>query len=319
MITNEQLNNQIRNLIDSRKAMDEDEKISEAGAVIGNLQRVDTSGAWQKIEVAVKGKSKPVRLIRLLTRVAAILFIPLLLYSVWSTFLNSPDPANGHFAMQELSSPAGIRSKVCLPDGTTVWLNGESTIRFRVPFVDERQVELSGEAYFDVIKNEKAPFFVDAGMAKIEVLGTRFNCKAYADDELIDIVLVEGKINLQADKNDGNARNFIMKPNEHAVIRRETGETKVAEEDIDKYVAWHQNRLMFENSTLDEVASQLERWYDLDVLILDHEIRGYRYTTTFENETLAHVVELLSLSTPIKISYAPAREGKRAVLSISKK
>lgn len=317
MISGEQLNVRIRNLIDNRRSMSEDEKISEAGAVIKNLQQVDTSAAWKKIEIAVNGKSKPVRLIPLMTRMAAILFIPLLIYSAWSTFLHSSDPDNGHFALQELSSPAGIRSKVNLPDGTTVWLNGESTIRFRVPFVQVRQVELSGEAFFDVVRNEKVPFLVNTGMAQVEVLGTRFNCKAYAEDETIDVVLVEGKISLQAGKKD--EQRFILKPAEHAVIRKENGETQIAREGVEKYIAWHQNRLMFENSTLDEVANQLERWYDLDVVILDPEIRSYRYTTTFENETLAHVTELLSLSTPIKTRYLPARNGKRAVLSISKK
>jgi ferric-dicitrate binding protein FerR (iron transport regulator) len=214
---------------------------------------------------------------------------------------------------------------VVLPDGSKVWLNAESTIKFKVPFSKEsRDVDLLGEAFFDVTKNPEQPFVVQSGNIKVKVLGTRFNCKAFAEDQQIEVILEEGRIALNSQSTSGS-KEEIMNPGDHAVIERESGATTISNENISKYIAWHTGKLVFDNTPMDEVAQMLERWYGVEVTVQDREIMNYRFTTTFENESLFQVIELLGLSSPIRIKYVPATITKdrqtqtRSKVLISKK
>jgi ferric-dicitrate binding protein FerR (iron transport regulator) len=319
----DQLDRKIEKLIQRQKSMDAEEVIGEAVGIIRQIRAIESDQAFDRVMQRSVPKTGKLRLLNILTRVAAMLFVPLLIYTVWSSSVRFPFGMEEQSAMQELSSPPAIRSQVSLPDGTKVWLNAESSIRFQVPFLqDQRQVELTGEAFFDVVKNEKLPFVVQAGIARIEVLGTKFNCKAYQHENQIDVILVEGKVKLRSVQNGETGKELLMKPNEHVILDKEGKDAKVFQEDIDKYIAWHQNRLVFDNNTLDEVAVLLERWYGIDVIIRDQEIRSFRYTTTFQNESLQQVLELLCLSTPIQSKYVPVEQSgqaQRPVLYLSKK
>lgn len=298
--------NQFYRFLEERQNQDIETQISEATHLINEIDSVDSKSAWSKISKQIQSRKRVSNYLTILTRIAAVLFIPAILTSIILYYIQKTPVPSLPFAMQEISTPPGVRSKVVLPDGSTVWLNSESTLRFRVPFDNfSRDVSLKGEAFFDVKKNPDAPFMVLSGTARVKVYGTRFNCKAFAEEDKIEVVLEEGKISL----NSGGVEKVIekvLKPGDRAVIDKADSQTKITNEKIEKYIAWHQGKLVFDETPMQEVAVQLARWYGIEVTINDPKILKYRITTTFDNESLTQVLELLRISSPIEIQYLPA-------------
>jgi len=310
MTNKDQINQQLKNLLSERKNQDLEEQIGEAGRIVSEIETIDSRKAFTLVESRIQKNKKITRFLNTLTRIAAMLFIPLLIASIWLFYQQQTPSTNIQFAMQEITSPLGVRSQIVLPDGSNVWLNAESTIRFKVPFEPEsRNVELTGEAFFEVKKDSRRPFHVESGKVNVTVLGTRFNYKAFAEDPTVEIVLAEGKISLSTEGTNAG-KEMIMKPGERAVIDKTTSQTNIRAEKIGKYIAWHSGKLVFDECPMPEVALQLERWFGVEVKIDDPEILSYRITTTFDNESLHQVLELLALSSPIKINYIPAKIDK---------
>jgi ferric-dicitrate binding protein FerR (iron transport regulator) len=298
--------NHIHRLLEERHNQDIETQISEATQLINEIESIDSKTAYAKVSKQIQSSQRVTYFITILTRIAAVLFIPALISSIIIYNLRQTPVVSLPFAMQEISTPPGVRSKVVLPDGSTVWLNSESTLKFRVPFDSfSRDVSLKGEAFFDVKKNPDAPFMVFSGSAQVKVYGTRFNCKAFAEEDKIEVVLEEGKISL----NSGGVEKMIekvLKPGDRAVIDKADSQTKITNEKIEKYIAWHQGKLVFDETPMQEVAVQLARWYGVEVAIDDPKILKYKITTTFDNESLNQVLELLRISSPIEIQYLPA-------------
>lgn len=288
----------------------EESQIISARQIISEIETINSRAAFALVQNRIQEKTSYRQLLNTLSRVAAILFIPLLITSIWILSRQLDSNSSQHYAFQEITSPSGIRSQVLLPDGTKVWLNAESTLKFQVPFQGEnRNVDLQGEAFFDVVKDPGKPFVVQTDKVKIKVLGTRFNCKSYAEDENVQVALEEGKIALNIPGSFGSSEK-ILHPGEFAVVGKSNLQATITSEEIDKYIAWHTGKLVFSNSPMSEVAQMLERWYGIDVVVRDQEIMNYRFTTTFENESLFQVIELLGLSSPIRIRYVQATLGK---------
>ena len=299
----------IINLIAARIDQPPTAQILEAQRILAEMEVIDSTYAFSSVQSRIQKRTKVFRLLNSFRRIASLLFMPLLFSSVWLFYHQKNTPAVQIYSMQEITSPPGIRSEVVLPDGTKVWLNSESTIKYSVPFQKEsRSIDLVGEAFFDVTKNPDQPFIVESGKVKVKVLGTRFNCKAYSNDPTIEVILEEGKIALQY----GNAgeKDSFMKPGDRLVYEKKSNTAILENENISKYIAWHTGKLVFDNTPMTEVAQLLSRWYGVDVNVENDEIRNYRFTTTFENESLFQVIELLGLSSPIQIKYIPATLGK---------
>jgi ferric-dicitrate binding protein FerR (iron transport regulator) len=304
---NERINHQLRNHLSGKQNQDLDEQIAEAGRIVFEVEKIDSRKAYSIVEKKISNRRTTLRFFNVLSRVAAILFIPLLLGSVWLFYHQQPAISPMEYAMQEITSPTGVRSQVVLPDGSKVWLNAESTIRFKIPFEPEsRNVELNGEAYFSVKKDVQRPFHVQSGKVNVTVLGTKFNYKAFAEDPSVEVVLAEGKVSLTTDGT-GKENEIIMNPGERAVVNKTSNKTAISSENIGKYIAWQEGKLVFDECPMPEMAKQLERWYGIEVIIDDPKIRNYRITTTFENESLHQVLELIALSSPVKINYIPAK------------
>jgi len=293
--------------LNAREAEEKEEQIIEAGRILSEIETVDVISAFNKVQSQISESNKKIQLITILTRVAAVLFIPLLIATSWLLF--NKEQKQDHspsFVMQEITCPPGMRSQVILPDGSKVWLNSESTIKFRIPFSEDiRKVDLIGEAFFDVTKNPKHPFIVKSANVGVKVYGTRFNYKAYLEDKNIEVILEEGSVGLAV--NDvGLYKKMRLIPGDRAVIAKENDVVDVKNENIDKYIAWHLGKLVFENTPMTEVALMLERWYGVEVIVQNPEIMDYSFTTTFDNESLFEVIELLEISSPIRIKYIPA-------------
>jgi ferric-dicitrate binding protein FerR (iron transport regulator) len=245
-----------------------------------------------------------------LIKSAAILFIPLLISSVLLFHQLRVQSGLGQFAFQKISNPSGIRSEITLPDGSKVWLNAESTINYRVPFgLKERDVKLTGEAFFEVKKDEQKPFLVESGKIKVTVLGTRFNCKSFPEDKAVEIVLAEGAVRLNSNGSK-TGKEFVLKPGERAVVDKMTNQISISSENVEKYIGWHEGRLIFDECPLSEVGRRLERWFGVEIEIADPRVLDYQISTTFEMESLSQILSMLELASPIKIEVIPATTGK---------
>jgi transmembrane sensor len=169
-------------------------------------------------------------------------------------------------AYNTLSTPRGGQYKLILPDGTKVWLNAASTIRFPIAFSGaERKVLVSGEVYFEVTHDSTQPFFVDinSGNASIEVLGTHFNVNAYADEPEIRATLLEGSVKvIQGNKNE------LIVPGEQALIAVDRGSGILINKhvDLDDVVAWKNGQTNFSNLSIEAILRIVSRWYDVDII-----------------------------------------------------
>ncbi|SEW30280.1 FecR family protein [Chitinophaga arvensicola] len=177
------------------------------------------------------------------------------------TYMSEPVNAAPEVAFNTLSTPRGKYYKLVLPDGTRVYLNAASSLRYPTSFTkDQRKVELTGEAYFEVIKDADKPFLVITGKQSLSVLGTSFNVKAYTDEPYTRTTLVEGSIKIDP-KNGSAAR--ILQPGEQATV--EGSKIIVKRTDVKEDISWMSDMFYFSNTDLQDVAHQLQRWYDIEV------------------------------------------------------
>jgi ferric-dicitrate binding protein FerR (iron transport regulator) len=160
-----------------------------------------------------------------------------------------------------VSTPKGRKYRVILPDGTIAWLNAASNIRYPSAFSGaERKVELKGEAYFEVAKNNKKPFRVTINeKAEVQVLGTSFNIKAYDNEPVVRTTLLEGSVRVRNGKEEK-----VLRPGEQA--RMGAGIELSKEVDIDQVMAWKNGLFNFDGAGIEEIMKQLERWYDIEVI-----------------------------------------------------
>ncbi len=169
----------------------------------------------------------------------------------------------GEVSFNTMSTPKGRQFLLLLPDGTKVWLNAASSITYPTAFIGrERNVKITGEAYFEVVKNSRQPFKVKINdAAEIDVLGTHFNVNAYANEASIKTTLLEGSVRINASK-----RQQTMVPGQQAQIKQDGNITTINAVDIAQTMAWKDGVFNFDGASLKEVMNQLERWYDIDVV-----------------------------------------------------
>lgn len=290
--------------ISYRKGLDPFEKKLEAAKLIEQIQKVDTDKAYRTVAGKIDKDVRLYNFITTITRIAAVLTLPLLVVTIWSLFFMDKrnvagDVAENDIVWQEIHSPAGMRSHVILPDGTNLWLNAGSHLRYGIPFTrNKREVELSGEAFLNVARNESSPFILKAGDTEVEVLGTQFNVSAWPENEHIQVALKEGEVHFHFQTNNGAARYIELKPNDLLEYNKSDQTAAAINTDIKKYIAWHQNIMILDDTPLTQLAEMLEKWYGVKVVITSEEIKRYRFTTTFDNEPLHRVLELLEISSP---------------------
>ncbi len=167
----------------------------------------------------------------------------------------------GQVLYNTIATPRGGQYQVTLADGTEVWLNAASSLRFPTAFTgNERVVELTGEAYFEVAKNAALPFRVKVNNMDVQVLGTHFNIMAYSNEQSVKTTLLEGRVKVT-----GNGTTQGLIPGQQAVRDNSTGSLKVKEVNTDLAVAWKNGLFRFRETNIKEVMRQVERWYDVDV------------------------------------------------------
>ena len=197
----------------------------------------------------------------------------------------------------------GKKSMVVLSDGTKVWLNAGSQMTYPAVFTDKtRQVELIGEAFFDVVKNPQKPFIVKTSDVNIQVLGTRFDVSAYPEDKIIQTILEEGKINLKYSGKGFLGREHVveMSPNQMVEFDKEQGEASTATVDVSKYVSWKEGMLEFEKADLGRALMQVERFYNVKIHLSDPEIGTYKLSGKLDlKDEPEEVLNVIKLTVPI--------------------
>ena len=280
-------------------------------------------------------------ILKVFFRVAAVLIIPLLIVSV-TYFLNDerffpsrqvlftetylPGESDerilqsGKVTYSEIYSPLGSRIKIDLSDGSEVWLNHGSKLKYPQKFgKDSREVFLSGEAYFNVNEDPARPFIVKTSVLCVKVVGTSFNLSAYPDDNTIKATLDEGKIIIFKALKDGSSERITeLEPRQQGVFIVNSKKFTVQTVKTVKYTSWKEGKLLLLDDPMDIVISKLERWYNVDIELADPNLKEYRYTATFIDETLPQVLQLLSLATPIEFNFTSRIKQQNNTYSKSK-
>jgi transmembrane sensor len=188
-----------------------------------------------------------------------------------------------------IETPAGGQYQVLLPDGSKIWLNALSSIRFPLTFykLKERLVELKGEAYFDVVHNAALPFKVISRGMVTEDIGTSFNIKAYDDEPNVDMTLVQGSARVTA-----GANSIIIKPGEQASY---TDHLKISNINVQEVIAWKNGYFKFQDKSLEDIMKVISRWYNIEYVFKDQYLRNETYgamSTRFENiNTILNIIE----------------------------
>ncbi|WP_109300823.1 FecR family protein [Aquimarina sp. AU474] len=195
----------------------------------------------------------------------------------------------------------GNQKTVVLPDGSMVTLNAGSSLNYPKEFTDNiRQVNLKGEAFFDVKKDTNKPFIVHTEHLKVRVLGTSFNVKSYAKDKNIETTLVTGKVEVIQDR---VKTPIVLVPSQRAIFNKEKNGIKVDRVDSEKIVAWKKGKLIFDKTPLQQVVLDLKRKYNVDFVIESDSLLNYKYTGEFDNLDLDEVLKFLKLSSSIQYKY----------------
>ena len=237
------------------------------------------------------------RFFAFITKAAAILLLPvvtILLYQINSKEERYPQ----NVTELVVEAPAGSRMNFELGDGTKVWLNHGSKLKYPFTFNGKnRKVFLTGEAYFEVAHNKEIPFIVGTNSVEVKATGTTFNVSAYPDDDMVETTLVEGKVVLYRNCSNQEMKSLI--PGECLKYNYNKKVFTVESENTNRYTAWKDGRLVFRNDSLQQITKKLARWFNVEVVITNKRVKEFTYTATFTDETLPKVLELMTIPTPV--------------------
>lgn len=318
---------------ENRHYLNELGKIWYASSQLSSKEK-DADEAW--VEFLDKIESNDIRPVRreiriplpVLYRVAAAILLMGIL-GMGSLYIFKPPKEKSEVAYFEALAPKGSRSFITLADGSTVWLNSGTKLRYQSNFGQHsRDLFLEGEAYFEVAKNPDMPFRVKTSDIWITAIGTAFNVKAYNDEGTIETTLEKGEVRLDAVDNTRNkplSSPVFLKPNQKAVfiksnsalnvnstlhkpqISTNTQAVKIktpplsieSMADTKLATSWKDSRWIFKSEKLIELAPILERRYDISVIFRDSILRSYKFTGTLKEESLEQVLKAMCLAAPI--------------------
>lgn len=250
-------------------------------------------------------------------RIAAVLFLPVLIASFLLIRSKSDSEVTGDIVYNEVHAAFGTRSQLRLSDSTIVWLNSGSSLKYPVFFRDDnRRVYLSGEAYFEVESDETRPFVVETKSLEVRATGTKFNVQDY-NSTTSEVMLLSGHLTV---KGASQYEYTPMNSNQYFSFNRVTREKLVKDEDVSRYIAWKDGRLIFRNEPLEKVTDKLSMLFNVDIEIQDDILKKQAYHATFHDEPLEEILKLLNWSAPLnfkEVTRKPLPDGsfpKRKVI-----
>lgn len=244
-------------------------------------------------------EKKTIRLMPMMrwaSRIAAAVIIGVAGYFITSDFLY-----NKNVQLQTVTVPAGQRAQITLADGTRVWLNSQSTMKYAANFGrKERNVELDGEAYFEVAKNKKVPFYVHTETNKVRVVGTSFNVCAYSGSNEFGTTLVEGIVDIYP----ANGNQVITRLLKDEVFLNENGKCKKTVLPSHEYLRWKEGLYCFDDAPFIGILGRLEKYYNVKITVADPQLLNYgSFTGKFrEQDGIEHILRTIAKDHPFKYS-----------------
>jgi transmembrane sensor len=219
--------------------------------------------------------------------------------------------ADSRIRINKIETPTGGEFQIVLEDGTTVWLNAESTLEYPVPFPsDKREVFLSGEAYFDVAQLQDKPFVIKTNNMTVHAIGTSFNVSAYPDDPVEHTTLVSGVVRVNPVTYDEDLT-WTLAPNQQFALHTTNMTSSIKTVNTSLYTAWIHGRFMFEDQDLEEIFKMLKRWYDVDVYYVKEEYKNELFTGELPRfENLDIILDMMNMV--CRLSFE--REGTTVVV-----
>jgi ferric-dicitrate binding protein FerR (iron transport regulator) len=286
-----------------------------ASGALGHAGRFDKNRAAERV-LARTGNTTNFRkkkgrhlAIRYLSYTAAA--VALLLIVSYMSYQQGGEQVKSHFADIVIEAPMGAKTKMHLPDGTLVWLNANSKITYSQGFgVNDRQVGLMGEAYFEVTGNADLPFFVKTESLQVRVLGTKFNFSNYPDNEEAIVSLIEGKVQVKNLMSVNEEKN--MASDEKAFLNKKTGQMRILSHRTRPSSEWTNGYLCFDNELLPDIVKTLERSYNVKISIADKSLETVRFYSDFsrQEQSIEDILRLLKSTN--KLTYTI--EGKNITL-----
>lgn len=206
-----------------------------------------------------------------------------------------------------LKVPKGGEFKIVLHDGTEVWLNSESELRFPTVFTgDRREVELKGEGYFSVMHDDRLPFVVVAAGVRTKVYGTEFNVRSYNEKD-VNVTLVRGRVGVQGDE---STREYTLVPGENA--RFEGDRLEITRVNIHKFTAWKEGYFYYENERLETIMNDLKRWYDFDIVYIGNQVKDLNFELWSSRDSdISTIIGLLTKTNKVHLKL----EGRTLIVS----
>lgn len=244
------------------------------------------------------------KLFVLMRNAAAILLLPTLAISTYFYQTQSENKAAGQVVQYIV--PNGQKSNVILADGTKVWLNSGSTLTVSLDNTKQRNVQLSGEAFFDVTKNEKVPFLVKTHDYSVKVYGTQFDVRAYPGQKESETILQEGSISILTDAKE----EIKMTPGQSFYVDQQNKYT-ISEVDPEVHTSWKDNVLKIDNERLRDLLVRMEHWYGVKIQVDSYDVvKDLKYTLTIKTESLREMLDLMNYVTPLSYKI----EGENVIL-----
>lgn len=253
-------------------------------------------GSRKQVEKAPRQEFRLSALWRYAAIIAVILAVGC--FSYWQGGVDVKDT----FADISVEAPLGSRTKLYLPDGTLVWLNAGSRMTYSQGFgVDNRKVELEGEGYFEVQRNEKLPFFVKTKDLQLQVLGTKFNFRDYPKDHEVVVSLLEGKVELSNLLK--KEKEAFLAPDERAILNKANGLMTVETVTASNASQWTDGYLFFDEELLPDIVKELERSYNVNIHIANDSLNKFRFYGNFVRREQSIQEVLDALASTEKIQY----------------
>ena len=239
--------------------------------------------------------------------VAAVVFAAVIIGTIIAVDLTvSPEVSEQEPDFQVFASKKGERATVHLADGSRVILNADSRLTVPGDFRDgDRSVQFEGQGYFDVASIKERPFIVQTTLADVRVLGTEFDVDAHAEAAQMQVVVATGEVSVRSNHLD-ETESIILRPRDLGIVLQAGGQLVRRNIDVDRYIAWREGRLVFKNASFKEVATMLERWYDLSVQLQNPSENVDGLTATFEDEPVDEVLNVIAAA--LNLNYR--RDGK---------
>lgn len=260
------------------------------GQTLEVMQRVDSKEALRRVNARIASSRRRVIWSRI-SSVAAMLFIPVVAVALYA-LCNKPAAVEEVVQCVEMYTTSGMVSCVTLPDGSKVWLNSNSYLKYPVRFGQERCVELEGEGYFDVAKDEAHKFVVRTNTMTVEVLGTEFNVDAYARrGRDVRTTLVEGSINMTFEGSDNREHIVALRPGQRVSIDPVSHDWNIRKVNTSATASWKEGRIVFDKTPLVEALRMIENRFNVEFVVKNPNFYEHNFTGMFTDQRLDVILE----------------------------